>query len=119
MVLAAIFVPDRANRLHEVGAVLDNVPFAALLINWSLSRNPAWSDARPTLGWTAALPLLGLVVFLVSMGVMLPRNGGQPGPTVLVGWPNRIMILAHCAWLMPVAWQAMRRRCPAPLHGAP
>jgi hypothetical protein len=27
---------------------------------------------------------------------------------VLVGWPNRIMILAHCAWLMPVAWQTIK-----------
>lgn len=108
MILAGIFAPDRVNRLHEVGAMLDCVPFAALLINWSLSRNEAWASARRTLFWTAGLPLVGLAIFIVSMAVMLPRNGGQPGPEVLVGWPNRIMILAHCAWLMPVAWQAIR-----------
>jgi hypothetical membrane protein len=108
MIIAGIFVPDPINRLHEVGAMLDHLPFAALLINWSLSRNEAWSSVRQTLRWTAGLPLLGLVIFVVSMGVMLPRNGGQPGPEVLVGWPNRIMILAHCAWLMPVAWCAVK-----------
>lgn len=107
MTIAGIYVPDRVNKLHEVGAMLDNVPFAALLINWSLSRNAAWSPARRMLLWTAGLPLLGLVVFVVSMIIMLPRNGGQPGPDVLVGWPNRLMILAHCAWLMPVAWHAI------------
>ncbi|MEK6261771.1 MAG: DUF998 domain-containing protein [Planctomycetota bacterium] len=107
MTIAGIHVPDRVNRLHEVGAMLDHLPFAALLINWSLSRNGAWSSARRMLRWTAGLPLLGLVIFVGSMIVMLPRHGGQPGPEVLVGWPNRIMILAHCAWIMPVAWHAM------------
>jgi hypothetical protein len=99
MTLAAIFAPDRDNKTHEVGAMLDNVPFAALMINWSLSRHAQWFSARRTLLYTAGLPLLGLIVFVVSMVVMLPRNGGQPGPAVLVGWPNRIMILAHCAWI--------------------
>ena len=107
MTLAGIFVPDRVNRLHEVGAMLDHLPFAALFINWSLSRNKSWSTGRSMLRWTAGIPMLGLVIFIVSMGIMLPRNGGQPGPEVLVGWPNRIMILAHCAWLMPVAWYTM------------
>lgn len=104
MTLAGIFVPDPVNRLHEVGAMLDHLPFGAVLISWSLSRNEAWSTSRRMLFWTAGLPLLGLVIFVASMIVMLPRNGGQPGPEVLVGWPNRIMILAHCAWLMPIAW---------------
>jgi hypothetical protein len=103
MVLAAVFVPDRVNRLHEVGAMLDDLPFGALLVNWSLWRNPAWAGARRTLAWTAWIPLAGLGIFVGSMAVMLPRHGGQPGPEVLVGWPNRIMILAHCAWLMPMA----------------
>lgn len=107
MTLAGIFVPDRVNRLHEVGAMLDHLPFAALFINWSLSRNKRWSTGRSMLRWTAGLPLIGLVIFIVSMGIMRPRNGGQPGPGVLVGWPNRIMILAHCAWLMPMAWYTM------------
>ena len=104
MTLAGVFVPDRDNRLHEVGAMLDHLPFAALLINWSLSRHEFWADGRSLLRWTAGIPLLGLMIFVVSMGIMLPRNGGQPGPEVLVGWPNRVMILAHCAWLMPLAW---------------
>jgi Protein of unknown function (DUF998) len=117
MTLAGIFVPDPINKIHEVGAMLDHLPFAALLISWSLSRNEAWSSARRTLRWTAGLPLLGLVCFVVAMGVMLPRNCGQPGPEVLVGWPNRIMILAHCAWLMPVAWCAIKSPLRSTSHG--
>lgn len=108
MALAGIYAPDRDNPLHEVGAMLDHLPFAALFINWGLSRNSRWSSARWTLLWTAGIPLAGLAIFIVSMAIMLPRNAGQPGPEVLVGWPNRLMILAHCAWLMPVAWCASK-----------
>ena len=118
MTMGGVFVTDPITatgdlrtshgRLHELGATLDVVPFAALLINWSLSRNQAWLSTRRTLRWTAGLPLIGLVIFIVSMAIMLPHNGGKLGPTVLVGWPNRLMILAHCAWLMPVAWCVMK-----------
>ena len=108
MALAGVFVPDPDNKLHEVGAMLDHLPFAALFINWRLYRNPAWADSRRMLIGTAGLPLLGLAIFVGSMAIMLPRHGGRPGPEVLVGWPNRIMILAHCAWLMPLARRAAR-----------
>lgn len=108
MTLAGIYAPDKDNRLHEVGAMLDHLPFAALFVTWGLLRNPDWSKFRTTLLMTAGLPLLGLAIFVASMVIMLPRNDGQPGPEVLVGWPNRIMILAHCAWLMPVAWCASK-----------
>jgi hypothetical protein len=118
MTMAGIFVTEPVNasrvaqtahgRLHELGAMLDSVPFAAVLINWSLARNQAWRPARRLLFLTAGLPLVGLLVFLVSLAIMLPPPGTNLGPEVLVGWPNRILILAHCAWLMPVAWQASK-----------
>jgi hypothetical protein len=108
MVLAAIFIPDKENKLHELGAMLDNVPFAALLINWSLSRHPGWASSKQLLALTAGLPLLGLVVFIGSLAVMLPANGGQPGPSVLAGWPNRFFVLMHLAWLVPIAWRTLR-----------
>jgi hypothetical protein len=112
MALAGVYVPDKDNRLHEVGAMLDHLPFAALFVSWGLLRNPGWLKFRTTLLLIGGLPLLGLAIFVVSMMIMLPRNGGQPGPEVLVGWPNRIMILAHCAWLMPVAWCAAKLHAP-------
>lgn len=107
MMLAALYAPDKENKLHEIGAMLDNVPFAAVLLNWTLYRHPAWSSAKSLLMWTAGLPLLGLVVFIGSLALMLPGNGGQPGPTVLAGWPNRLFIVAHLAWLVPIAWRSL------------
>ena len=116
MTIAGLFPTDpittgreamtRTGQLHELGALLDLMPFAAPLISWSLARhNPAWKSARRALAWTAWLPLLGLVVFMGSTMLMLPADG-QFGPEVLVGWPNRFLILTYCTWLAAIAWQA-------------
>ncbi len=107
MILAGICIPDKVNKLHELGAMLDNVPFAAPLLNWSLSRHPAWSSSKRLLALTAGLPLLGMVVFIGSLALMLPANGGQPGPSVLAGWPNRFFVMAHLVWLVPIAWRCL------------
>lgn len=93
-------------KLHELGAMLDLMPFAAPLISWSLARhNPGWLSARRALAWTAGLPLLGLIVFMASVTFMLPSDGNF-GPDVLVGWPNRMLILTYCIWMVTIAWQA-------------
>jgi hypothetical protein len=41
---------------------------------------------------------------------MVSRSGGDFGPDVLVGWPNRIETVAYSVWLMVVARQAIRVR---------
>lgn len=50
-----------------------------------------------------------LAVFIGSVSVMLPPDGSF-GPEVSIGWPNRLMVIAYCAWLMTVAWCAIRLR---------
>ena len=118
MAIAGMFTTDpittsrdamtAGGRLHELGATLDLTPFAALLINWSLiRRNPAWASARRALLLTAGLPLLGLIMFIGSVSMMLPSDG-QFGPDVLVGWPNRFLVVTYCVWLITVARQAIR-----------
>jgi hypothetical protein len=101
-----------SGKLHELGALLDVTPIAAVLINWSLARrNAAWSPARRSLLLTGVLPLIGLVVFMGSVAMMLPSDG-KFGPDVLVGWPNRFLMLTYCAWLMTLALQAAQLRKP-------
>ena len=86
------------------------MPFAAVLIGWRLARNPAWSSARRPLLWATGLALVAFLVSFVSLSVMVSRSGGEFGPDVLVGWPNRIEIVAYSVWLMVVARQAIRVR---------
>jgi uncharacterized protein DUF998 len=118
LIIAAIFTTDpiTASRdeltthgnLHGLGAALGTgFPIAAALIGWSLARNRAWSPARRSLLWAASLAWIGFLVFTLSMVVMFPDDGTF-GPDVLIGWPNRFMIVAYSAWLMVVAWRALQ-----------
>ena len=119
--IAAIFTTDpitvsenavtTEGTLHNLGGTLGiAMPFAAVLIGWKLARNPAWSSARRPLLWATALSLVAFLVSFVSLGVMVSCNGGEFGPDVLVGWPNRIETVAYSVWLMVVARQAIRVR---------
>jgi hypothetical protein len=97
--------------LHNVGGTLGiAMPFAAGLVGWSLARDPAWASARRPLLWATGLTLVAFVASFLSMGVMLSQSGGEFGPDVPVGWPNRIEVLVYSAWLMVVAGQAIRVR---------
>jgi hypothetical protein len=119
LTVAAVFTTDpitvsedavtTEGTLHNLGGTLGiAMPFAAALIGWKLARNPAWSSAKRPILWATGLALVAFVVSFVSLGVMASQSGGEFGPEVLVGWPNRFEVLAYSAWLMVVAWQALR-----------
>jgi hypothetical protein len=100
-----------SGKLHSVGGTIGIVmPFAAALVSWGLTRNRAWSLAREPLLWSAGLAVLGFLVSVVSLGALLSQSNGSFGPDVLVGWPNRLEILAYTVWPMVVAWCAVRLR---------
>jgi hypothetical protein len=121
-ILAALFPTDpittapdamtSSGALHALGAVLgDGIPIAATLLTLSLVRkNPHWSSVRKPLISAAVLTWVGFVVVTVSMLLLLPQQGGQLGPEVLVGWQNRFMVVAYAAWPMTVVWCAMQVR---------
>jgi hypothetical protein len=121
LIIAAIFTTDpitvsqddvtAEGTLHNLGGTLGlAMPFAAGLVGWKLARNPAWSAARRPLLWATGLALVAFVVSFVFLGVMVGRSGGEFGPDVLVGWPNRFEVVAYSVWLMVVAWQALKLR---------
>jgi hypothetical protein len=122
MTIAAIFTTDPITAsqdeltthgtLHGVGALLGipGFPIAATLISLSLARNSAWSSVRRSILWTAGLTWISLLVFVVFVAVMLPQSQGGFGPDVLIGWPNRLNMVANSGWLMVVAWGAAQLR---------
>ncbi|MBW7905898.1 MAG: DUF998 domain-containing protein [Phycisphaerae bacterium] len=108
LLLAGLFAPSATSTLHETGAMLDQLPFAGLFLSISLWRNPAWRSVRWTLAWALLVLWAGAAVFIWAMVVMQPSKDRPPSPDVLIGWPSRVFILAHCAWLIPVAWWSRR-----------
>ncbi|MEO7912200.1 MAG: DUF998 domain-containing protein [Roseiflexaceae bacterium] len=91
------------------GSALMLLPFAALLINLSLAlKNKAWLSARRVLVWTAGLPLLGLVGFLMYTAIFVVPLGPEAyGPGVNIGWPPRFALVTYMVWLITLAWQAI------------
>ena len=95
-------------HLHALAAMvgIPGHPIAAVLISRSLASNRAWSFARRSLLWTAHLTWISLLLMIAALAVMLPQSDGKFGPDVLIGWPNRLVVVAYSGWLMVVAWCA-------------
>jgi hypothetical protein len=106
LAMAAMF--DWKHNLHGLASIIGvpSLPITAMLISVSLIRNQAWLPARRLLLWTANLTWMSLVLMLATLFIGLSQNGGQFGPNVLVGWPNRFLMLAYGGWLMVAAWHA-------------
>jgi hypothetical protein len=103
MSMAAVF--DASHDLHGLAAIIGmpSLPIAAMFTSLSLVRNPAWSPARRSLLWTANLTWISLVLMFTVVFVGLSQSGGEFGPHVLAGWPNRFLVVAYCVWLMTAA----------------
>jgi hypothetical membrane protein len=119
--MAAVF--DITHPLHSMAALIGipSLAIAAMLISVSLGRVKAWAPAKKPLLWTANLTWISLVLMAVSFAILIftyTRAGGDrsagvittlpPGVIALVGWANRLLVLAYCAWVMTVAWQAIK-----------
>jgi hypothetical protein len=92
-----------SGALHGLGAGLALVflPVAALLVNLGLARDSGSTVARRVLRWTAALPLLALLMFMTAQAVLVGDDGF--GPDAPIGWPERVLVLAYAAWQIAVA----------------
>jgi hypothetical protein len=113
MLIAAFNPPDPINTrpeqvtaqgdLHQTGAMLDQIPFAAILISIALIRNHSyWKENKKILIGSTLLVWMGLIVFIVSMAMYMPTDRIF-GPHTPFGWPNRLMISVQAIWLMIVA----------------
>lgn len=101
-----------ANSLHTLCGtiVIMTFPIAASLAARSLAQNPEWQGARPWLFWVTLLLWLSMFLFFGSISISKVNNpaAGRVGPDVLLGWPNRLMVVVYNVWLILVAWYAAR-----------
>jgi hypothetical protein len=113
MGMASVY--DVNHDLHGVAAIIGmpSLPIAAMLISPSLARSRPWSTARRTLLWTANSTWISLVLMFATVFIGLSQTGGEFGPGVPAGWPNRLLVATSCLWLMAVAWSAGRLQEPA------
>jgi hypothetical protein len=93
--------------MHGLSGALGilSLPIAATLISASLARTQQWSRVRGLLLSTAGLTWLSLALIAVAMSTLRSKVLSLP-----IGWPNRFLIVAYSAWVIVVAWQAIRLR---------
>lgn len=121
--MAAVF--DINHKLHGLSAMIGipSLSIAAMLISVALVRTESWSIARTSLLWTANLTWVSTLLMAIAFAVMMAtyaQAGGDmsanaeavttlpDGVIALVGWANRFLIVVYCAWVMTVAWQALK-----------
>jgi hypothetical membrane protein len=121
--MAAVF--DINHSLHGLASFLGigSLPIAALLISTSLGRAEAWSAAKKPLLWSAHLTWISIVLmagtFALLISTFMQTGAEMPtdsrtvtslpdGVIALVGWANRFLILAFCAWVSITAWFATK-----------
>lgn len=121
--MAAAF--DINHSLHGLASFIGigSLPIAALLISTSLGRAEAWSAAKKPLLWSAHLTWISVVLMIATFALLIStfmQSGAEmpadstavttlpDGVIALVGWANRFLILAFCAWLSITAWFATK-----------
>lgn len=110
---------------HSIAGALGiaGLPVAAVLVSTALGRNARWAAARRALLWTAHMTWISVILLGLSFALMvatflhvqgsLPNQVPQsvpPGVVALVGWTNRLLMLSYCAWVILVAWAAIKQR---------
>lgn len=115
MFIGGIFKTDPLNtapefqtmsgKLHQTGAMLDQIPFAALLISIALLKKKDWKIKKWLLGSALVFVWIGFIYFIGSIQSQFPEDGIF-GPDILVGWPNRLMITTQALWIVYIGYES-------------
>ncbi|MBS1508290.1 MAG: DUF998 domain-containing protein [Bacteroidetes bacterium] len=111
---AGIFIPQpitdivrgTTDKLHGLcGAIMIfTLPIASTIIAFNLTKQQANSKHRKLLFWLTVLVWIGIIAFFYSIIFYLEQAKTRAyGPDVLIGLPNRFMVLTYTIWLIGVA----------------
>ncbi|MBK7641663.1 MAG: DUF998 domain-containing protein [Planctomycetes bacterium] len=106
-----------SGRLHELAGLLGvpGLAGAALLLGLVLRGDPRWGGVRKPLVALAHLNWISMLLMYAILALLVAGFGrGGPG---LIGWANRLSIVANCTWVMTAAWPLVRR-AGREFHGA-
>lgn len=99
--------PNLADNLHKVcgSVVILTFPIATLFATRSLLLNPDLAHASGLLIALTALTWLSMFAYFASIIAARRKdpNAGTGDSHILMGWPNRIMVVCYIAWLVGVA----------------
>ena len=98
---------SRDNTLHTLcgSIVILTFPIATTLVANALLRSPFWTPYTLAVFNFTLLNWLGMIGFFGSIIWSRKKDpsAGRVGPKVLLGWPNRIMVLIFNVWVIVLA----------------
>ncbi len=123
MTMGGLF--DIRQPLHGVAFALGvpALPIAAILITKSLVRIKPWANHKMLLWGTAHGTWISLVLMAVTLALMMytfVQSGVKMDTTPrvditlpdgvigVVGWFNRLLVVAYIVWVMKVAWISLK-----------
>lgn len=124
--MASVF-DIRNDLMHNLAGALGilGLPVAAMLVTVSLGHNDDWASARRRLLVLAHLTwisrILLVVTFVLLVSSFMATYGSLPnqapaalphGVIGLVGWADRLLVVADCAWVAAVARHAIHLQRP-------
>jgi hypothetical membrane protein len=94
--------PSLAGLIHGNAAMLAffALPIGALLLGRSFLDDQEWRPRARLLFWLALAAALSLAAFMVSLAPVFIR----PGPPILLGATERLLLAVYVAWLAAVGF---------------
>ena len=94
--------------MHGVASMLGNptLMIGMIVLAYALPGHAPWETAGLPLQIFAHLAWLCFVAMMVGMFVFLPQGTG--GLAALVGYGNRLLVVAYAAWLVIANWPLLR-----------
>jgi hypothetical protein len=95
------------NTLHTIcGAiVILTFPIISTIVAVTISGKVR-HELIPFLILATSLTWVGQIGFFASSWISqkLDPSAGRVGPTIYLGWPNRIMVLFYASWICTISW---------------
>jgi hypothetical protein len=93
--------PTASGAIHGLAAMiaLAALPAAAVFLTRSFRQDARWRPFQSVLNWLCLAVVTGYAVFIASLMPVFIR----PGPPILLGLIERILLLSCLAWLAAVA----------------
>lgn len=95
--------------IHSVGAgFLGFLIMASLLFAWVFIKNPNYKKYKGPILIMTILLWISEIYTIIDMTTELPKNNGNLGPNVLIGWSGRIVLLFCVLWLITISLQTKK-----------
>jgi hypothetical protein len=93
-----------SGRMHGVSGMIGipSLVIAAVLLSVALRRHPWWTRVRFPLIALAHLSWISVTLMFAFLAILIREGTGGLGG--LMGWANRLLMLAYCGWVMVAAW---------------